>query len=148
MKKYVKFAFVFLALGLVFGVFYREFSKAYGVVNTYTPLGLVHTHYLVLGTAFTLIIGLVDGKLGERNEKLYKWAFPIYCVGVLGAGLAMTARGILDVLEKSDKLAFTVSSGANGAIAGISGIFHAVLGIGLILIFIAFLKKSNDKKEQ
>ncbi len=41
MKKYIKYAAVFLALGVVFGVFYREFSKAYGVVNTYATLGLV-----------------------------------------------------------------------------------------------------------
>ena len=52
MKKYIKYSAVFLALGIIFGVFYREFSKAYGVVNTYSPLGLVHTHFLVLGVTF------------------------------------------------------------------------------------------------
>ncbi len=146
MKKYVKYAAVFLALGLALGVFYREFSKAYGVLNVYTTLGLAHTHFLVLGTAFTLIIGLVDDKLGSRHEKLYKWAFPLYLVGVLGAGLMMTVRGILDVLVKSEKIVFTVSDGANGAISGISGMFHAILGVGIVLIFVAWLIKRKSKE--
>ena len=141
MKKYIKYAAVFLALGVVFGVFYREFSKAYGVVNTYATLGLVHTHFLVLGVAFVLIIGLVTEKIGVGNNKLYKWAFPVYCSGVLGAGLMMAVRGILDILVRSDNIEFAVSGGANGAIAGFSGIFHAVLGIGLALIFIVWMKK-------
>lgn len=148
MKKYIKYAAVFLALGLAFGVFYREFSKAYGVVNTYATLGLVHTHFLVLGVAFTLIIGLVNEKLDHTNQKLFKWAFRVYCLGVLGAGLMMTARGVLDILVQSEKTAFEISSGANGAIAGISGIFHAVLGIGLVLIFVAWLLNRRPKTDE
>lgn len=145
MKKYVKYAAVFLALGIAFGVFYREFSKAYGVVNTYATLGLVHTHFLVLGVAFTLIIGLVDEKMGCGKRKLFNRAFYIYCAGVLGAGLMMAARGILDILVKSDKIVYVISDGANGAIAGISGLFHAVLGIGLVLIFVVWLYKKRVK---
>lgn len=144
MKKYIKYAVVFLALGLVCGVFYREFSKAYGVVNVYTTLGLAHPHFLVLGVAFPLLIGLVNEKLGNRGGKLFRWAFPLYSVGVLGAGLMLVARGILDVLAKSEKIVYAVSNGANGAIAGISGIFHAVLGVGLVLIFVSWLLKDKQ----
>ncbi len=147
MKKYIKYAAVFLALGLALGVFYREFSKAYGVVNTYSTLGLAHTHFLVLGVAFTLLIGLINEKVGACG-KLYRWAFPAYCTGVLGAGIMMTVRGILDVLVQSDKVVYTVSSAANGAIAGISGLFHAILGIGLVLIFVAWLTKKPVKKDE
>ena len=77
MKKYIKYAAVFLALGLACGVFYREFSKAYGVVNVYTALGLAHTHFLVLGVAFALLVGLVTEKLGKGKDKLFRWAFPL-----------------------------------------------------------------------
>ena len=145
MKKYIKFAIVFLVLGIVFGVFYREFSKAYGVVNTYTTLGLVHTHFLVLGMVLTLIIGLVSEKIDNFNKKLHSCAFLTYFVGVIGAGLMMTIRGILDVLVKSDKIVYSISSGANGAIAGVSGIFHAVLGVGLVLVFVAWLLNKPAK---
>ena len=67
-KRYLIVSAVFLALGIIFGVFYREFSKAFGVVNVYTPLGLVHTHFLVLGVAFVLIIGLVSDKMGKGGS--------------------------------------------------------------------------------
>lgn len=146
MKQFIKYAAVFLALGLALGVFYREFSKAYGVVHTYTTLGLAHTHFLVLGTAFTLIIGLVTLYIGKQDDKLFIWAFRLYGTGVLGAGCMMAARGVLDVLVKSDKIVFAVSKGANGAISGLSGLFHAVLGVGLVLIFVAWLLNKRSGK--
>ncbi len=147
MKKYIKFALVFLAVGLICGVFYREFSKAYNVVNVYTTLGLAHTHFLVLGVAFTLIIGLITDKLNKHEEKLFKRAFVIYSAGVAGAGLMLVVRGVLDVLVKSDKIVYSVSSAADGVISGISGIFHALLGISLILIFISWLLKNKQLKQ-
>lgn len=148
MKKYIKYAAVFLALGIIGGVFYREFSKAYGVVNTYTPLGLVHTHYLVLGVAFVLIIGLVTQKLGKEDNKLFVWSFRGYTLGVLGAGIMLLVRGIFDVLEKSENLDFAISSGANGALAGVSGMCHIVLGAGLVLVFVAWLLSPKSVKEK
>lgn len=51
----------------------------------------------------------------------------------------LAVRGILDILVRSDKIQFAVSAGANGAIAGISGLFHAILGIGIVLIFVSWL---------
>lgn len=143
MKKYIKYAAVFLALGIACGVFYREFSKAYGVANTYTPLGLVHPHFLVLGVIFVLVAGLVTEKLGRGESKLFKWSFRIYSAGVLGAGFMLLARGILDVLEKSDKTDFITSAAANGALSGISGMFHIALGVGLTLIFVSWLLKQK-----
>lgn len=144
MKKYIKYAFVFLLLGIVCGVFYREFTKPYGLANEYTTLGLAHTHFLVLGVAFVMLFGLVTDKLDKHSDKVFRAGFLTYSVGVLGAGSMIVVRGILDVLVKSEKVVFQVSSGANGTISGISGIFHAALGAGILLIFVAWLRK--DKK--
>lgn len=146
MKKYIKCALVFLILGIAFGVFYREFTKAYGLTNVYTPLGLAHTHFLVLGVVMVLLIGLVTDKLNKQDSKLLNRAFIIYSVGVLGTTLMITARGVLDVLVKSKDVVFQVSSGANGAISGISGIFHAILGVGIVLIFTAWLLKNKTSE--
>ena len=143
MKKYIKYAFVFLILGIVCGVFYREFTKPYGLANEYTTLGLAHTHFLVLGVAFIMLFGLVADKLNKHSDKVFRAGFLTYSVGVLGAGSMIVVRGILDVLVKSEKVVFQVSSGANGAISGISGIFHAALGAGIILIFVAWLRKDR-----
>lgn len=144
MKKYVKYSFVFLILGIVCGVFYREFTKAFGLANEYTTLGLAHTHFLVLGVAFVLIFGIISDKLNKHGDKLFKAGFVMYATGVLGTGVMIVTRGILDVLVKSEQVVFQISAGANGAISGISGIFHAVLGAGIVIIFVAWLRK--DKK--
>lgn len=147
MKKYIKYALIFLALGIACGVFFREFSKAYGVVNEYTTLGVTHVHFLVLGVAFVLLIGLVTEKLGKGESKLLRIAFPVYASGTLGTGIMLVVRGIFDVLSKSPLIDYATPSGANGAIAGVAGIFHAVLGAGLIMIFVAWLLKPKAAPE-
>lgn len=144
MKKFVKISLVFLAVGLACGVFYREFSKAFSVTNQYLTLGLVHPHFLVLGVIMTLVLGLVADKLGKTDKKLFKAGLITYLTGVSGAGAMLLVRGTLEILEKSAKSSFVFTSGANGAISGIAGIFHAALGVGIVLIFVALLLK--DKK--
>ncbi len=143
MKKYIKYSLVFLILGIACGIFYREFSKAYDVTGTFTTLGLVHPHFLTLGVLFILIIGLVTEKLKKSEGKLLKAALGVYATGVLGTGIMLFVRGILDVLTKSPSVDFAVSSGASGAISGVAGIFHAILGVGLILIFVVWLSKGK-----
>ena len=59
----------------------------------------------------------------------------------------LVVRGVLDVLVKSDKIVYSVSSAADGVISGISGIFHALLGISLILIFISWLLTNKQLKQ-
>jgi hypothetical protein len=54
-KGYVITGLVYLVVGLLCGVYYREFTKALGYVNAYTPLGLVHPHLLVLGMIINLL---------------------------------------------------------------------------------------------
>ncbi|MGN0807709.1 MAG: DUF2871 family protein [Candidatus Coproplasma sp.] len=146
MKKFVKTALVFLAVGLVCGVYYREFSKGFGVTNQYLTLGLAHPHFLVLGVLFTLVIGIVADKLAKCQSKLFKAGFITYLAGVSGAGAMLLVRGTLEILEKSELSDFVISAGANGAISGVAGIFHAALGVGIVLVFVSLLLK--EKKAQ
>ena len=57
MKKLYNSAFIYLLIGALSGVFFREFTK----INNYTgktTLSVVHTHFLVLGFLFFLILTL------------------------------------------------------------------------------------------
>ncbi len=54
MKKLYNAAFSYLIIGLLSGVFAREYTKAQGIKGS-TMLQLVHTHVLVLGFVFFLI---------------------------------------------------------------------------------------------
>ena len=57
----------------------------------------------------------------------------------------LLVRGTLEILAKTTD--FTITAGANGAISGIAGIFHAALGVGIVLVFIALLLKGKGEIE-
>ena len=56
MKKALKFAIIFLILGLVMGVYYREATKwtNFYATNHRTTLAFVHVHLLTFGMIFGL----------------------------------------------------------------------------------------------
>lgn len=52
MKRLMNVSIVYGVLGLIGGVFYREFTKLNGFTD-FTTLSVVHTHYLMLGMVFS-----------------------------------------------------------------------------------------------
>ena len=59
MKKYVNLTLVYAILAMVGGVFYREFTK-FNDFTGRTALGVVHTHYFMLGMVFFLLLLLLE----------------------------------------------------------------------------------------
>ena len=59
MKRYVNTALVYAILAMIGGVFYREFTKMLDFTAR-TSLGLVHTHYFMLGMVFFLLLAVVE----------------------------------------------------------------------------------------
>ena len=59
LKKLATCATTWLVIGLLGGVFYREFTKAHDFTG-WTQLKVVHTHSLALGFMLTLIVLLVE----------------------------------------------------------------------------------------
>ena len=59
MKRYMNSALLYAVLAMVGGVFYREFTKFNGFTGK-TALGVVHTHYFVLGMVFFLLLLLLE----------------------------------------------------------------------------------------
>lgn len=62
MKRYMNMALVYAILAMVGGVFYREFTKFNGFTGR-TTLGVVHTHYFLLGMVFFLLLLLLGKEL-------------------------------------------------------------------------------------
>ena len=58
MKRYINTALLYAVLAMVGGVFYREFTKFSGFTGR-TALGVVHTHYFLLGMVFFLLLLLL-----------------------------------------------------------------------------------------
>ena len=84
MKKIFNAAFTYMIIGVLAGLFYREFTKANDFPEgEFTQLGVVHTHLLTLGFIVLLIVLALDKVFGLSGTKLFSWFFWLYNVGVI-----------------------------------------------------------------
>lgn len=137
MKTFYKLSAYYAILGIIGGVFYREFTKFNGFVDK-TTLSVVHTHSLMLGMFFFLIVLLLEKQFQlSKSSKCGKF------LGFYNAGLMLTivmfvVRGITQVLGTE------LSSGMSAAISGVAGIGHILLGIGILFFFLIMKEKMKD----
>ena len=132
MKKIFNAAFTYMIIGVLAGLFYREFTKANDFPEgEFTQLGVVHTHLLTLGFIVLLIVLALDKVFGLSGTKLFSWFFWLYNVGVILTGGMMVWHGSLTVLGEE----------SNAMIAGIAGLGHIALSVSLVLVFLALRKK-------
>ena len=120
MKRYYYASFTYLILGLIAGIFYRELTRAVGFTGD-TVLRSVHTHLLVLGCLFFLVVLLLEKSFDLIRFKGTKVWFVIYQVALLAAVATMIVRGVAEVRG------FTIA-GLNR----MAGVSHALLGISLV----------------
>ncbi|AMT92572.1 DUF2871 domain-containing protein [Brevibacterium linens] len=132
MKKIFNAAFTYMIIGVLAGLFYREFTKANDFPEgEFTQLGVVHTHLLTLGFIVLLIVLALDKVFGLSGTKLFSWFFWLYNVGVILTAGMMVWHGSLTVLGQQ----------SNAMIAGIAGLGHIALSVSLVLFFLALRKK-------
>lgn len=128
----LKTSFVFLILGLSAGVFYREVTRAFHY-STYTSLSVLHVHLLVLGALFPLILyALLKEQTGELSS--LKRPFNLTLSGLALTVVSMSVRG-LSQITVTEALPFP-----DGALSGIAGIGHILLGVGLALSLLNVLR--------
>ncbi|MCD1286287.1 MULTISPECIES: DUF2871 domain-containing protein [unclassified Brevibacterium] len=132
MKKIFNAAFAHMIIGVLSGLFYREFTKANDFPEgDFTQLGLVHTHLLTLGFIVLLIVLVLDKVFGLSGTKLFSWFFWTYNAGVVLTSATMVWHGMLTVLGQE----------SSAMIAGIAGLGHIALSVGMVLLFLALRKK-------
>ncbi|PWI12849.1 hypothetical protein DI272_00775 [Streptomyces sp. Act143] len=130
MKKLLNAAHLYMILGVVSGLYYRELTKAEHFTGQ-TQLGVVHTHVLALGMLFFLVVLALEKLFSLTSNALFGWFFWIYNAGLVITVGMMTLHGTLTVLGHD--------SGA--AISGIAGLGHILLTAGLVLLFITIGKR-------
>lgn len=124
MRKLYYASLTYLILGLVAGVFYREWTKVFNAVDR-TQLNTLHTHLLVLGTFFFLIVLALDKMFHLSGQKKFQQWFIFHNVALAWTTLAMLANGIV-----------ATSGGMWGpAQSGIAGLGHILLTGGFIWFF-------------
>ncbi len=128
MKRYMNLSLVYAVLAMVGGVFYREFTKFNGFTGK-TTLGVVHSHYFMLGTVFFLLLLLLEKNFGFTGPKTGR-VLIAYQVGLNLTTVMFVVRGVTQVLGTS------LSSGMTAAISGMAGIGHIILGVSLVMLLV------------
>jgi hypothetical protein len=136
MKQLYYASLVYTVLGLLAGMFSREYAKAHHFTGR-TELAVVHTHLLALGTLFVLIVLALEKTLQLSRSKVYPWFFWVYNVGVLWASAFMVVIGCRTVLGHGDD---------SPALDGIAGMGHIVLTIGFVLFFICLYPAVSGRR--
>ena len=124
MRKLARTSMTYMIAGLLAGVFYREFGR----FNDFTgksQLNTLHTHILVLGMFFFLIVLLLEKNFQLSEHKNYKKFYAIYNSGLGLTLLLMLVNGSMTVLGHE----------TSGMMAGFAGIGHIVLTVGLGFFF-------------
>ena len=132
MKRLMNASIVYGVRGLIGGVFYREFTKLNGFTG-FTTLSVVHTHYLMLGMLFFLMLVLLENNFHFIGNKVRKYLL-FYHIGLNLTAIMLVVRGIVQVL----------SLNVSGLISGIAGIGHLILGISMVLVLISIRKCIKD----
>lgn len=128
MKKYMNTALLYAVLAMIGGVFYREFTKFNGFTAK-TTLGVVHTHYFLLGMVFFLLLLLLEKNFSFTGSKTGR-ILAVYHIGLNLTAAMFVVRGVIQVLGTA------LPNNLNAAISGIAGIGHILLGISLLLLLV------------
>lgn len=118
---------IYAVLGLLAGLFYREFTKANGFPEGLMgQLGLAHTHILTLGMIVLLIVLALEKVFRLSTSRLFRWFFWIYNLGVVLTSTMLIWHGVLQV------------QGVEGSkmISGIAGLGHILIGAGFVLLLL------------
>jgi len=118
-KSYIS-AFIYLLIGLGFGVFAREYTKVQGFEG-YTVLNVLHTHVLILGFMFFLISLILSKLFSVHQIKSFNVWFIVYNIGLVLTIGSMTVRGILQV-----------NGNDMAGLSHMAGMSHSIIGIALI----------------
>lgn len=129
MKMSYRLSFFYGILGLVLGVFYREYTKLSGYYES-TTLSVLHVHALTLGMLFFLVLLLLNRQFSIEKTKGYTPWLILYNIALLGLLVTLWVRGVVTVKNME-------ISGLNH----IAGLFHALIG-GSIIWFFILLKKA------
>ena len=136
MKRYMNTALLYAVLAMAGGVFYREFTKFNGFAGK-TTLGVVHTHYFLLGMVFFLLLLVLEENFSFTAASTAR-VLTVYHVGLNLTAVMFVVRGVTQVLGTE------LSSGASAAISGIAGIGHILLGVSLVLVLVQIRRSIRD----
>lgn len=136
-KRFANFAIIYAIAAMVFGVFYREFTK-FSQFDGETTLSVMHTHYFLLGMVFFLILMLMEKNFNFSGQKKTGLFVITYQVGLNITGIAFLVRGLNQVWQTE------LSKGADASISGVAGLGHIIMGVSMILLLLRIKKSAKE----
>lgn len=136
LKRYMNASLLYAILAMVGGVFYCEFTK-FNSFTAKTSLGVVHTHYFLLGMVIFLLLLLLEKNFAFTGAKT-KRLLLTYHIGLNLTAVMLVVRGVTQVLGVA------LSSSMSAAISGIAGIGHILLGVSLLLLLLQVKRSISD----
>lgn len=136
MIKLLRASFTYMIVGMLSGVYYREFTK----INDFTgdtQLSTLHTHLLVLGALFFLLLLILEKNFHITEQKQFKLFSMLYHSGFGITILMMTINGTRTVLGLENE----------PALAGIAGLGHIIMFIALIMLYVVLNKAVKDSSK-
>lgn len=133
-KRFANLALSYAVIAMIFGVFYREFTK-FSHFTGQTSLAFLHTHYFVLGMFFFLVLLLAEKSFSFSDRNTGK-LLGVYQVGLNITGLGFLLRGLAQVWGTE------LSRGMDASVSGITGIGHILTGAGIILLLLKIRKQA------
>lgn len=133
MQKLTRASLSYMIIGLISGVYFREMTK-FNDFEGWTQLSVIHTHTLILGMFFFLIVLLLEKSFNLTKHKNFKKFYVIYNIGLGITLLMMLTHGTMTILG--------IESSA--AISGIAGLGHIILTVGLGFFFQVLLQSVKN----
>lgn len=134
MRFLVNTAFGYAIVGLLSGLYYRELTKAHDFEGD-TQLAVVHTHLLVLGVLFLLLVLVLERVFRLSDSGLYRWFLTTFNVGTILTASMLAVHGTLQVLDRD----------VSPAISGIAGLGHILLTVAFVLFFLILRAVISDR---
>lgn len=131
-------SFTFLIMGLIGGVFYREFTKFYNY-QAVNHLSKLHVHILVLGFLLMLVVYMVSKKYDIEIVLTLKKPIYVFVSGFAFTVINMALFGIYEVVGQGNDIV------NRHALEGLSGIGHIILTIGLVWTLVKIFQNESRK---
>ncbi len=133
-KRCANLALLYAVIAMIFGVFYREFTK-FNHFTGQTSLSFLHTHYFMLGMFFFLALMLAE-KVFSFSDRSTGTLLAVYQLGLNITGIGFLARGLIQIQGSP------LSRGLDASISGVAGIGHILLGVCIVLLLLKIRKRA------
>lgn len=135
---FLKLATTFLVLGLVAGVFYREFTRMHRW-ELGTTLRVTHVHLIALGFLFFFALYAILKTEPEVPTSLSR-ALTTYITGLSWTVVGFVVRGIYTVVSEGS-VRFP-----DAILSAMAGIGHVILAVGLVWTLVILIRTENRRR--